>query len=128
MRKNPVRRKQPRPPLPPEERTAPDYPVKPPPSLISSRIYLVQLLLPRYDEAVVRELTERFGGMTAYARAPAKGEWKPAPGTTVHDDIVVYEVMADALDRVWWGGYRKELERRFDQKELVVRAYGIERL
>ena len=35
-------------------------------------MHLVQLLLPRYDETVARELTERFGGMTAYARAPAK--------------------------------------------------------
>jgi hypothetical protein len=91
-------------------------------------MHLVQLLLPRYDEAVARELTERFGGMTAYARAPAKGEWKPAPGRTVRDDIVVYEVMVDTLDRAWWRGYRCELERRFDQEELVVRAHVVERL
>jgi len=91
-------------------------------------MYLVQLLLPRYDEAVARELTERFGGMTAYARAPAKGEWKPAPGETVRDDIVVYEVMVAELDRAWWSGYRGELERRFAQDELVVRALEIERL
>ena len=91
-------------------------------------MHLVQLLLPRYDETVARELTERFGGMTAYARAPAKGEWKPAPGQTVHDDIVVYEVMVDSLDRAWWAQYRGRLERRFDQEELVVRAHEIERL
>jgi hypothetical protein len=91
-------------------------------------MYLVQLLLPRYDEGVSRELTERFGGVTAYARAPAKGEWKPAPGETVHDDIVVYEVMVENLDRAWWAGYRKTLEQRLRQKELVVRAHALERL
>jgi hypothetical protein len=91
-------------------------------------MHLVQLLLPRYDEAVARELTERFGGMTAYARAPARGEWKPAPGETVHDDIVVYEVMVDTLDREWWARYRRELERRLGEQELVVRAHQIERL
>ena len=91
-------------------------------------MHLVQLLLPRYDAGVARELTERFGGMTAYARAPAKGEWKPAPGETVRDDIVVYEVMVEALDRAWWAAYRGELEQRFRQEELVVRAHPIERL
>lgn len=91
-------------------------------------MYLVQLLLPRYDESVARELTERFGGLTAYARAPAKGRWKPSPRKTVRDDIVVYEVMVDALDVGWWKRYRTQLERRFEQEELVVRAHRIERL
>ena len=91
-------------------------------------MYLVQLLLPRYDDEVSRELTERFGGMTAYARAPAKGEWKPAPGETVHDDIVVYEVMVETLEREWWSAYRERLEQRFDQEELIVRTHEIERL
>jgi hypothetical protein len=90
--------------------------------------HLVQLLLPRYDEAVARELTERFGGMTAYARAPATGEWKPGPGRTVRDDIVVYEVMVPQLDRGWWRRYREELEKRMGQEEIVVRAHPIERL
>ena len=91
-------------------------------------MHLVQLLLPRYDEEVSRELTQRFGGMTAYARAPAKGEWRPAPGETVHDDIVVYEVMVETLERDWWSAYRRLLEQRFDQEELVVRTHAIERL
>src|SRR5688500_20377732 len=91
-------------------------------------MHLVQLLLPRYDEAVARELTDRFGGMTAYARAPAKGEWKPAPDRTVHDDVGVYEVMVEELDRGWWASYRRELEKRLGEEELVVRAHLIERL
>ena len=91
-------------------------------------MYLVQLLLPRYDGQVLRELTERFGGATAYSRAPAEGTWKPGPGETVHDDIVVYEVMVQDLDAAWWAAYRAKLEKRLNQEELVVRAHEIRRL
>jgi hypothetical protein len=102
-------------------------------------MYLVQLLLPlfgrngqrfertRYEE-VTRELTERFGGLTAYARAPAKGLWEERPGRTMQDDIVVYEVMVDRLDTQWWAEYRQALEARFEQDELVVRAHESRRL
>ena len=92
-------------------------------------MHLVTLLLPVYDEEVAHQLTERFGGVTAYARAPAKGLWKETPehGTT-HDDIVVYEVMVDRLDEKWWAQYRRMLEARYAQKELVVHAQEIRRL
>jgi hypothetical protein len=104
-----------------------------------SGAHLVQLLLPVYanDGArfppslyrdVARELADRFGGVTAYNRAPAKGLWEEKPGRTEHDDIVVYEVMVDALDPSWWREYRRALERRFAQEELVVRALPMGRL
>lgn len=100
---------------------------------------LVQMLLPVYDrggqrfaqaryEEVARELTERFGGLTAYARAPARGLWQEEPGKTRRDDIVVYEVMVESLDAGWWQAYRERLEKRFEQDELVVRAQEIRRL
>jgi hypothetical protein len=103
------------------------------------RGHLVQILLPLHDgegrrlgrepfDTVARELTERFGGLTAYARAPAAGLWEEKPGKTERDDIVVYEVMVENLDPRWWAGYRNELEKRFDQDELVVRAHEIARL
>jgi hypothetical protein len=77
---------------------------------------------------VLKELTERFGGATAYDRAPAKGLWKPNPQETVHDTIVVYEVMVESLDTAWWARYRQDLEARLAQQELVVRAMEIRRL
>jgi hypothetical protein len=97
------------------------------------------LLLPVSDEKgthfpaalygeVSKELTERFGGLTAYARAPAAGLWEERPGKTTRDDIVVYEVMVDDLDTAWWAQYRKTLEGRFAQDELVIRAQEIRRL
>ena len=102
-------------------------------------MHLVQLLLPLKDQdgkpfprsqyRKIREvLTERFGGLTAYARAPAEGLWEEASGRKQRDDIVVYEVMTEELDRQWWKEYRQELEQRFRQRELVVRAHEISRL
>jgi hypothetical protein len=96
-------------------------------------MHLVQLLLPLFRNDgrrvepelfadVRRELIARFGGMTAYARSPAKGIWEPDAGRVERDDIVVYEVMVDDLDEEWWRAYREALERRFEQQSLVVRA------
>jgi hypothetical protein len=99
-------------------------------------MYLVQLLLPLYDNSGTRQpdalfhrvreqLTERFGGLTAYSRAPARGVWQSDTGGTSQDEIVVYEVMTESLDEAWWHSYREELERRFRQDEMIVRAQSI---
>jgi hypothetical protein len=102
-------------------------------------MHLVQLLLPLYDNAgqpfapalyeeVRKELVARFGGLTTYSRAPAKGMWKEGDEPVRKDDIVVYEVMAETLDRPWWAGFRQALEAKFAQEEMVVRAQRIELL
>lgn len=96
-------------------------------------MHLVQLLLPLYDNegrpfppalfrAIRDTLTERFGGMTAYTRAPAEGLWREEGERTTRDDIVIYEVMTDALDEEWWRSWRGELEQRFRQDRIVIRA------
>jgi hypothetical protein len=102
-------------------------------------VHLVQLLLPLYDNSGRRvgrerfarvrdELTERFGGVTAFMRSPAQGTWKEADGDVDRDEIVVCEVMVEHLDRTWWAAYRSRLENLFGQRELVARAIEIERL
>jgi hypothetical protein len=102
-------------------------------------MHLVQLLLPLRDneghafsreqmDAVRRHLTETFGGVTAYLRAPAKGAWKDDEGDVARDDVVIVEVMADELDRGWWADYRRALEADFRQDEIVIRATPMERL
>ncbi len=99
-------------------------------------MYMTQLLLPLWSndgkrfphalfEQVGDELVRKFGGLTAYARTPASGLWREKQGVTVHDDIIVYEVMVKDLDEVWWTDYRKKLERRFSQDKLVIRAQEI---
>ena len=96
-------------------------------------MYLLQILVPLYDNEghafepreYVRlrsELADRFGGVTAYTRAPARGVWKDDTGETTRDDIVIFEVMTEELDREWWTRFRKDLERRFRQDSVIVRA------
>ena len=100
---------------------------------------LIEILLPVDDNAgkpfpresfdrVRSELTARFGGVTAFVRAPASGLWRDDEGRVRRDDVVIFEVMAESLDEAWWRGYRSELERRFAQDEIVVRAVEARRL
>ena len=103
-------------------------------------MHLIEILLPLSDNegkrfapdlhAKVRdELVEHFGGVTAFTRNPAEGLWKEGQSdSTTRDDIIIFEVMSDWLDRGWWRGYRTELERRFRQDEIVVRAREFELL
>jgi hypothetical protein len=103
-------------------------------------MHLVQILLPVYDNEgnelpqmefrrVSSELSHRFGGVTSFTRAPAEGVWKePTTSRPTHDDIVVVEVMVGELDRDWWKDYRRDLERRFRQDEVVIRAQAMEQL
>ena len=77
---------------------------------------------------VRKELVDRFGGLTAYSRSPAEGLWEREEGSVDKDAIVIFEVMADKIDRGWWAGYRRELERLFEQDEIVIRASEVERL
>ncbi len=102
-------------------------------------MHLVQLLLPLADPdgrrfaardyvELARELTERFGGVTAYARAPASGLWDDPQGGHTRDELIVMEVMVETLDAAWWAVYRERLETQFRQDELVVRAWPLQLL
>jgi hypothetical protein len=73
-------------------------------------------------------LTDRFGGLTAYPRAPATGLWEEDPGHTIREEMVVYEVMVERLEPSWWAMLRRRLEQQFEQDELVVRAQEVQRL
>ena len=98
-------------------------------------MHLIEILLPLNDNsgrpfdaakyaAVRQQLTERFGGLTAFTRSPAQGTTTEA-GETVHDDIVVFEVMTEKLDVSWWRDYRHQLEREFRQDTVVARASAV---
>lgn len=95
--------------------------------------FLVQILLPLADNAgrrfgrelyepVFAELASRFGGSTAYSRAPAEGTWMADGTRAVTDDVIVVEVMTREPDRRWWSEYRRHLERVFRQNVIVIRA------
>lgn len=98
--------------------------------------HLVQLFLPlAYNDGrnvpaaefdrVFDELTERFGGVTAYQRSPAEGAWKPAGGRVSYDRVIAYEVVAERLEIDWWAAYRRELEARFRQEKILLRAIAV---
>ncbi|SFB57120.1 hypothetical protein SAMN03159496_05245 [Rhizobium sp. NFR07] len=96
--------------------------------------HLIEILLPvteTFGQAVLgdirSELTHRFGGVTLHVNAPAEGLWKDGREVET-DSIVVVEVMTDEIDRGWWANYRKALEQRFSQEEIVIRASQVERL
>ena len=100
-------------------------------------MHLVQLLLPVTDDGdtfahVHRELRDelasRFGGVTAYSRAPAQGVWKPEGRGAVHDDVVLLEVVVEHLQAEWWRALRHRLERALDQESIIIRASAIEML
>ena len=101
-------------------------------------MHLIQILLPTADNAgqpfpralfadLRCELTDRFGGVTVYARGPAEGFWEGEEGQS-RDDIVIMEVMAGDLDEGWWRDRRESLERDFHQDEVVIRAQEVRRL
>jgi hypothetical protein len=100
-------------------------------------MFLVEFLLPVADndgrpipkqefDRVRRELTDRFGGITAFMRSPAVGLWADDAGQVRRDDLVSFEVMTGTLDRDWWRDYREQLVKRFRQQEIVMRASSFE--
>ena len=99
-------------------------------------MHLIQMLLPLHDnrgepfngalyEEIRQDLADNFGGVTTYMRAPASGLWEDQ-GEKVKDDVVIFEVMVDRLEREFWRLYRLELQEKFKQDVLVMRAQKIE--
>jgi len=100
-------------------------------------MHLIQLFLPLRDDTgqrfgranfdrVREELTEQFGGVTAFVRSPAAGAWEDDDGDVQRDEMILIEVMVETLDRGWWQSYREEVRERFRQDELLVRATAVQ--
>ena len=96
-------------------------------------MHLIQLLLPVYDndkrafprayfEQVRVELTQQFGGVTAFVRSPAVGFWKDDEEEITRDDVIMFEVVTEQVDQGWWKRYRQKLEKTFRQNTILVRA------
>ena len=99
---------------------------------------LIQLLLPTSTVTPADQLTplaqtrgelaDRFNGLTAYVRSPAKGLWTAPDGHTEQDDVVMVEVVTDSFDRSWWRTYALTLAARFGQERIHVRALPVDML
>jgi hypothetical protein len=94
---------------------------------------LFQLVLPLYDNTntklpqslfteTLKELTDRFGGATAFTRSPAQGFWEEPGGQVQRDEVIVIEVMAEEAEDDWWSAYKQTLEARFRQETILIRA------
>jgi inorganic pyrophosphatase len=97
---------------------------------------LIQVYLPKYQpdgkpfssamfQKVKAELTEKFGGLTIYAQAPAEGLWKEDEQHTVSDEIIIYEILAPSIDLKYWKAYKTKLQKQFKQEELLIRCSSI---
>jgi hypothetical protein len=99
---------------------------------------LIQLLLPTSGAASAdglaplaqtrRELADRFTGVTAYVRSPAKGLWTAPDGQIEQDDVVMVEVVTNTFDRAWWRTYGATLAERFRHDSIHLRALPVELL
>ena len=100
--------------------------------------WLVEIFLPITDnrgapypaeifEALEEELAAKYGGVTAFARAPAQGRWQNS-GHQEQDDILILEVMTPNLYVVWWHGLRRRLEQTLRQKRILMRAQEVRKL
>jgi hypothetical protein len=98
--------------------------------------HLIELFLPLADnegrpfsradhQAVEQMLADKFGGVTAYPRAPASGRWRSSDSDEQHDDLIIYEVMAEELDESWWLAYRKNLQDSFHQERILIRCQTV---
>ena len=101
--------------------------------VVEEEVHLIKLLLPIYDndkrafprayfDQVRQDLTQQFGGVTAFVRSPAVGFWKDDEQDITRDDVIMFEVMTDQLDQDWWKTYRQKLEITFRQEAILIRA------
>jgi hypothetical protein len=99
-------------------------------------LHLIQILVPLFDNdgnrlsgevfrAIRAELVTQFGGLTAFTRAPAEGLWATEDKVS-HDEIMIFEVMAERVELEWWRSYRRTLEMRLRQEVVVIRHHQID--
>lgn len=103
---------------------------------VSGCMHLVRFYLPVRDNAgqafpvamfraIEAELSQRFGGVTAHLASPASGLWRES-GTLHADEVVIFEVLTEDVDRSWWAGYRARLARDFRQKQILLMLHAVE--
>jgi hypothetical protein len=94
---------------------------------------LFQVVLPLFDNngitlqralftQTVGELTDKFGGATAFTRNPAEGFWEDSGGDVTHDEVIIVEVLVRDPEDEWWADYKRTLEARFKQDTILIRA------
>jgi inorganic pyrophosphatase len=80
---------------------------------------------PQHFDDLKKELTDQFGGVTIYARSPAKGIWKPDSGSEETDNMVIYEILVQEMNTTYWAELKSRLEDTFQQKEIMMRYFTV---
>lgn len=99
-------------------------------------MHLVEIFLPHNSnegtplpsdefKRVREQLVERWGGVTAFTRTPAKGVSLLNENEREEDELIVYEVMVKRIDKLWWLSYKRDLETRFRQREILIRVTAV---
>ncbi len=102
-------------------------------------MHLIQVFLPKLKNdgqaipahlfrELRQELLDRFGGITCYSRAPVEGFWDSEQSRTKRDELIIYEIMCEHLDRTWWHNLRTRLEQQFEQEVILVRSQIVDQL
>ncbi|GGG87818.1 hypothetical protein GCM10007415_22160 [Parapedobacter pyrenivorans] len=97
---------------------------------------LIQVFVPLADnkgdhfpESYFNELRsafkEKFGGVTIFKQMPVEGFWKDADENTEKDRLAIFEVMAEALDTAYWKQLKVQLEKKFSQRDLLIRHWNV---
>ena len=75
---------------------------------------------------VREQLVDQFGGVTAFSRNPAIGISLQEDNERSEDDIIIYEVIVEPVDRAWWRSYKRLLELLFQQEEILIRICAVD--
>lgn len=97
-----------------------------------STMYLMQIFIPTRDNEgnpfeesrftdLREELTNRFRGVTIYARTPVQGIWRRSEDSFQTDQMVIYEVIFDELEMPYWKRLKLSLEKSFSQEKILMR-------
>lgn len=82
----------------------------------------------KYYNALRKLLLEKFGGVTVYHRSPVTGIWDSSDSGVDKDKLVIFEVMAVTGDDEFWNKLKRDLEKQFQQSEILIRSARINTL
>jgi inorganic pyrophosphatase len=94
---------------------------------------LIQLFLPTiakngkpfprsYYDTVREQLTDKFNGVSMYFNSKVSGVWKDEDAKLVKDELMVFEVMSDAITLDFWKSYQRSLQKQFKQESILIRC------
>ncbi|PPC93524.1 MAG: hypothetical protein CTY33_07605 [Methylotenera sp.] len=100
-------------------------------------MHIVNIYLPQVNNAGIAfneaiylrirtELIQKFGGLTQYDQVPAIGYWKENADKPISKDLVIhYEVICNRLTKKYWADFRLQMEKTFEQTQILIVAHPI---